>query len=171
MRKIRSKNSSQNRKNRKSQNFQNFFLYLFLPQTNHFRYRNARSHRPVLETEGKLEKFVDTEESEPTKVAKMFYDFSRFFYFLLFPFLSLSTKTCKNLEIPDRLAARKEKRAPNFVNLPCKGKMFLLSCFLSLNRTLKKFNKIGKRPQFPSIRPRRFLRRPIWGRFRSALKW
>ena len=52
-----------------------------------------------------------------------------------------------------------------------KARYSFLSCFLYLNRTLKKFNKIGKRPQFPSIRPRRFLRRPIWGRFRSALKW
>ena len=86
MRKIRSKNSSQNRKIRKNQFFQNFFLYLLLPQTNHFRYRNARSHRPVLETEGKLENFVDTEENEPTKVAKKN---SWFFKFLLFSLVSL----------------------------------------------------------------------------------
>ena len=60
MRIIQPKNSSQNRKNRKNRNFLNFFLYLFLPQTNHFKYRNARSKRPVLEIEGKIQKFVDT---------------------------------------------------------------------------------------------------------------
>ena len=70
--KFRSKNSTQNQKNRKNQNFQNFFLYLFLPQKNYFKYRNARSHRPVLETEERIQKFVDTEENEPTKIAKIF---------------------------------------------------------------------------------------------------
>ena len=73
--KCRSKNSTQNQKNRKNQNFQNFFLYLFLPQKNYFKYRNARSHRPVLETEERIQKFVDTEENEPTKVEKKIHQF------------------------------------------------------------------------------------------------
>ena len=64
MRFKKSKNASQNRKIRKNQNFQNFFLYLFLPQTNHFRYRNVRSHRPVLETEERIQKLVDSEEND-----------------------------------------------------------------------------------------------------------
>ena len=67
MRFKKSKNASQNRKNRKNrknQNFQNFFLYLSLPQTNHFRYRNVRSHRPVLETEERIQKLVDSEEND-----------------------------------------------------------------------------------------------------------
>ena len=54
MRFLKSKNAPQNKKNRQTRNFQNWFLYLFLPDNNHFRYRNARSHRPVLETEGKF---------------------------------------------------------------------------------------------------------------------
>ena len=71
----------------------------------YFRYRNARSHRPVLETEERIQKFVDTEENEPTKIAKNFIIFHHLLHFLLFPFLNLNTKICKNLKILDSLSA------------------------------------------------------------------
>ena len=64
MRFKKSKNASQNRKNRKYRNFQKKILYHSLPQTNHFRYRNGRSHRPVLETEERIQKLVDSEEND-----------------------------------------------------------------------------------------------------------
>ena len=44
--------------------FKKKFLYHSLPQTNHFRYRNVRSHRPVLETEERIQKLVDSEEND-----------------------------------------------------------------------------------------------------------
>ena len=64
MRFKKSKNASQNRKNRKYRNFQKKILCHSLPQTNHFRYRNVRSHRPVLETEERIQKLVDSEEND-----------------------------------------------------------------------------------------------------------
>ena len=59
-------------KSKKSQKskFSEFFPLPFPTLKNYFKYRNARSHRPVLETEERIQKFVDTEENEPTKVAK-----------------------------------------------------------------------------------------------------
>ena len=69
MRFKKSKNASQNQKNRKNQFFLNFFLYLFRPQKIYFGYKNARSRRPVLETEEFFQKGVDTADNEPYEVA------------------------------------------------------------------------------------------------------
>ena len=116
MRKIRPKNSSQNRTNRTSRNFQKNFLYLFLPQTNHFRYRNARSHRPVLETEGNIKKCIHTEENKPTKVAKKKSWILSFSSLVLLFFLR--AKHEKISEMDDSLAAPIETRMLDFWFVP-----------------------------------------------------
>ena len=78
--------------------------------------------------------------------------------------MGFCTPCGQSLQNLDQIRADFEKlRSKQALHCFFRGRYSFLSCFLSLNRTLKKFNKIGKRPQFPSIRPRRFLRRPNYG--------